>query len=146
MGAEAARIERRTLERASSVAEVLAPASWTDARVEAWLDWLGEDTDLPAAVFRFAEDLVQRGDSAALFETARARAAFRRDLGAAVLAGQIALSWPRPDAATPLVRAGQADCAAALAALRAQHRGRAMARAAAREGIGLPAIRLSGDE
>ena len=133
MGAEAARIERRTLERASSVAEILAPASWTDARVEAWLDWLGEDTDLPAAVFRFAEDLVQRGDSAALFETARARAAFRRDLGAAVLAGQIALSWPRPDAATPLVRAGAVDCAAALTALRAQHRGRAMAKAAARE-------------
>ena len=36
MGAEAARIERRTLERASSVAEILAPASWTDARVEAY--------------------------------------------------------------------------------------------------------------
>ena len=72
MGAEAARIERRTLERASSVNDVLAPASWTDARVEAWLDWLGEDADLPAAVFRFAEDLVQRGDSAALFETAGA--------------------------------------------------------------------------
>ena len=40
MRIEAARIEQRTLERAASVAEVLAPASWTDARVEAWLDWL----------------------------------------------------------------------------------------------------------
>jgi ribonucleoside-diphosphate reductase alpha chain len=133
MGVEAARIERRTLERASSVTEVLAPASWTDARVEAWLDWLGEDADLPAAVFRFAEDLVQRGDSLGLFESARARAAFRRDLGAAMLAGQIAMSGPRPDSAVPVVQAGEADCAGALAALRAQHRGRAMARAAARE-------------
>ena len=47
---EAARIERRTLERTASVDEVLAPASWTDARVEAWLDWLEGDSDLPAAV------------------------------------------------------------------------------------------------
>ena len=132
MGAEAARIERRTLERASSVTDVLAPASWTDARVEAWLDWLGEDADLPAAVFRFAEDLVQRGDSAVLFETARARAAFRRDLGAAMLAGQIAMSWPRADATTPVVQLGDGG-ASAIAALRARHRGRSMARAAARE-------------
>lgn len=131
MGVEAARIERRTLERASMVAEVLAPASWTDARVEAWLDWLGETTDLPAAIFRYAEDLVQRGDSRSLFETARARGAFRRDLGAAMLAGQIAISAPRPDAGTPVVHS--ADAAFALTALRAQHRGRAMAKAAARE-------------
>ena len=67
MRIEAARIEQRTLERAASVAEVLAPASWTDARVEAWLDWLDEDADLPAAVFRYAEDLVLRGDAAGLF-------------------------------------------------------------------------------
>ncbi|WP_312166227.1 ribonucleotide reductase [Phenylobacterium sp.] len=133
MAAEAARIERRTLERASSVAEVLAPASWTDARVEAWLDWLGEEADLPAAIFRFAEDLVQLGDARGLFETARARAAFRRDLGAAMLAGQIAMTAARPDPATPVVQTGEAECAGALAALRAQHRGRAMARAAARE-------------
>lgn len=131
MGVEAARIERRTLERASIVAEVLAPASWTDARVEAWLDWLDETSDLPAAIFRYAEDLVQRGDTRSLFETARARGAFRRDLGAAMLAGQIAISEARPDAGTPVVQS--ADAAFALAALRAQHRGRAMAKAAARE-------------
>lgn len=131
MGVEAARIERRTLERASTVAEVLAPASWTDARVEAWLDWLGEDADLPAAVFRYAEHLVQLGDGLGLFETARARGAFRRDLGAAMLSGQLAISGPRPDAATPVLHG--ADAAFALSALRAQHRGRAMARAAARE-------------
>ncbi|ODT62600.1 MAG: hypothetical protein ABS77_06370 [Phenylobacterium sp. SCN 69-14] len=133
MGVETARIERRTLERASSVAEVLAPTSWPDARVEAWLDWLGEDADLPAAVFRFAETLVQKGDEKGLFESARARGAFRRDLGAAMLAGQLALSLPRPGAPAPVFRAEEADCAAAIAALRAQHRGRAMARAAARE-------------
>jgi ribonucleoside-diphosphate reductase alpha chain len=133
MGVEAARIERRSLERASKVAEVLAPTSWTDARVEAWLDWLGEDVDLPAAIFRFAEDLVQQGDSKGLFESARARGAFRRDLGAAMLAGQVAMAGPRPGASAPTVQAGEAECVTALAALRAQHRGRAMARAAARE-------------
>ena len=76
MGVETARIERRTLERASSVAEVLAPTSWPDARVEAWLDWLGEDADLPAAVFRFAETLVQKGDEKAWTVVSPARGAY----------------------------------------------------------------------
>ena len=124
MGVEAARIERRTLERASTVAEVLAPASWTDARVEAWLDWLDEASDLPAAVFRYAEELVQRGDALNLFETARARSGFRRDLGAAMLAGQVALVGPRSDLAPPTVLA--ADPGPALTALRSRHRGRAL--------------------
>ncbi|MFN3514644.1 MAG: ribonucleotide reductase [Phenylobacterium sp.] len=130
---ETARIERRQLERASSVAEVLAPAAWTDARVEAWLDWLDEASDLPAALFRFAESLVQRGDAAGLFDSARARAAFRRDLGAAMLAGQMAMRGPRPGPALPVIRWGEPGAAGALATLRAEHRGRAMARAAVRE-------------
>lgn len=132
MVTDAVRIERRTLERASSVTEVLAPTSWTDARVEAWLDWLGEETDLPAAVFRFAESLLQRADDSGLFETARARGAFRRDLGAAMLAGQMALGAPS-EIATPAALLNPAEAAPALAVLRARHRGRAMAKAAARE-------------
>jgi ribonucleoside-diphosphate reductase alpha chain len=128
---EAARIERRTLERAASVDEVLAPASWTDARVEAWLDWLEEDSDLPAGISRFAEDLVRHGDNRHLFETARARAAFRRDLSAAMLAGQIAFSAPRLAPGPAIVESDSVP--AALANLRTRHRRRAMARAAARE-------------
>jgi len=129
MRTETARIERRLLERASSVAEVLAPASWTDARVEAWLDWLDEPTDLPAAIFRFAEGLVQRGDLAGLFDSARARGGFRRDLGAAMLSGQVALAGPKLGQRMPLVQPAEDEFAGALATLRAEHRGRAMARA-----------------
>ncbi|MBT9472995.1 MAG: ribonucleotide reductase [Pseudomonadota bacterium] len=133
MRIEAARIEQRTLERTASVTQVLAPASWTDARVEAWLDWLDEDSDLPAAVFRYAEDLVQRGDAAGLFDSARARGGFRRDLGAAMLSGQIALSAPRIGPHMPVVQSGEPEFDGLLATLRAEHRGRAMARAAIRE-------------
>ncbi|UTP41490.1 ribonucleotide reductase [Phenylobacterium sp. LH3H17] len=133
MRSETARIERRLLERAASVAEVLAPASWTDARVEAWLDWLDETSDLPAALFRYAEDLVQRGDVAGLFDSARSRGGFRRDLGAAMLSGQMAISAPRLGQRMPLVQAADGEFAGALVTLRAEHRGRAMARAAMRE-------------
>src|SRR3990167_3263363 len=133
MRSETARIERRLLERAASVAEVLAPASWTDARVEAWLDWLNETSDLPAALFRYAEDLVQRGDVAGLFDSARARGGFRRDLGGAMLSRQMATSAPRPGRRLPLGPAARAAFAGALVTLRAEHRGRAMARAGARE-------------
>ncbi len=141
MRIEAARIERRTLERAASVAQVLAPASWTDARVEAWLDWLGEDADLPAAVFRYAEDLVLRGDAAGLFDSARARAGFRRDLAAAMLAGQLTLSGPRSLPHPPVVQAGEPEFEGLLGSLRAEHRGQAMARAAVRQmGVRLQAV------
>jgi ribonucleoside-diphosphate reductase alpha chain len=133
MRTEAARIERRLLERASSVAEVLAPVSWTDARVEAWLDWLDEASDLPAAIFRYAESLIAGGDALGLFESPRARGAFRRDLGAAMLAGQIAIGGPKPGPSLPVVEIGEPGSAGALATLRAEHRGRAMARAAVRE-------------
>jgi ribonucleoside-diphosphate reductase alpha chain len=133
MRTETARIERRVLERASSVAEVLAPASWTDARVEAWLDWLDEASDLPAALFGYAEELVQRGDEAGLFDSARARGGFRRDLGAAMLSGQMALSGPRTGQRMPVILPADSDLGGALVTLRAEHRGRSMARAAMRE-------------
>jgi len=34
-------LAERTIERPSSLVRVLAPRDWTDARVEAWLDWSG---------------------------------------------------------------------------------------------------------
>ena len=41
-------LERRRIERPSQVVETLAPANWTDAQVEAWLDWADAlPTDLP---------------------------------------------------------------------------------------------------
>lgn len=133
MRTEAARIERRLLERASSVVDVLAPVSWTDARVEAWLEWLDETSDLPAALFRYAEGLITGSDTQGLFESPRARGAFRRDLGAAMLDGHMALAAPKPGPSLPVVQVGEPGANGALATLRAEHRGRAMARAAVRE-------------
>jgi ribonucleoside-diphosphate reductase alpha chain len=127
------RIERRLLERASDTLEVLAPSAWTDARVEAWIDWADGAADLPEAIFKFAESLIQRPAAAALFDSARARAAFRRDLGAAMLSGALAIS--RAPAATPPVSLNAADAGflPSLAAFRARRRGRIAAQAAAAE-------------
>jgi ribonucleoside-diphosphate reductase alpha chain len=42
-------VRRRVIERADGVVEVLAPADWPSARVEAWLDWANAlPHDLPA--------------------------------------------------------------------------------------------------
>ncbi|HEX2560846.1 ribonucleotide reductase [Phenylobacterium sp.] len=128
-----ARIERRTLERAGVVVEVLAPSAWTNARLEAWLDWAGgEPADLPAAIFRFAEDLVQKGEALGLFAAPRDRAAFRRDLGAAMLSGALAVTPARGPAAPPAIAvSGQLDFLRRIDAARAERRGQLAAQAAA---------------
>lgn len=41
--------EQRAIERADSVVTVVAPCGWTDAQVEAWLDW-AETSDLAAPI------------------------------------------------------------------------------------------------
>jgi ribonucleoside-diphosphate reductase alpha chain len=130
---EPARIERRSLERAGRVVEVLAPAAWTDARVEAWLDWSGGETDLPAAIFRRAEAIAGEADALDLIDDATARAGFRRDLGAAMLAGRIAIAEPRAPATPLIAYNNDFDFAQALTSLRAEHRGRTSARTAALE-------------
>jgi len=62
-------LERRVIERADTVVSVLAPAGWTSARIEAWLDWI-DARGLPAtsdtlpfdgAIHAWAEDLAARG-------------------------------------------------------------------------------------
>ena len=128
------RIERRILERADHALEVLAPSAWTDARVEAWVDWADGSADLPEAMFRFAEEIIQSPAAQALFDTPRARAAFRRDLGAAMLSGAVAISRAPASLRQPLIAAA-ADPAFAptLAAFRARRRGRVAAQAAAAE-------------
>ncbi|MDP1616431.1 ribonucleotide reductase [Phenylobacterium sp.] len=129
MSLDGGRVERRTLERRGDVVEVAAPSAWPNAQVEAWLDWAEGDTDLPAAIFRFAEAQVKAGQRLGLFEGVGARGRFRRELGAALLAGQIALrsvTTAEPD---------HLDDAEALledlARYRAAHRGRRSALEAA---------------
>ncbi|WP_091738206.1 hypothetical protein [Phenylobacterium immobile] len=73
-------MSRRRLELADRVIEVLAPPSWTDARVEAWLDWAGPGDDLVEAIARKAEAMAG-GD-----------ADLASDLLTAMLAGRIAFS------------------------------------------------------
>ncbi|MDO8380541.1 ribonucleotide reductase [Phenylobacterium sp.] len=131
MRSEPARIERRPLERADSVVEVLAPAGWTDARVEAWLDWADGDTDLPAAIFQKADAIAEQAGSLGLLTDSRARAAFRRDLGAALLSGRLAIAEPRALDTPTLIAAGEPGFEKALNTLRARRRGRVAARAAA---------------
>jgi ribonucleoside-diphosphate reductase alpha chain len=49
-------LELRAVERPGVMTSALAPASWTDARVEAWLDWIeSQRTDLPVGVSPIAE-------------------------------------------------------------------------------------------
>ncbi|HEX5380426.1 MAG TPA: ribonucleotide reductase [Phenylobacterium sp.] len=133
MRTEPARIERRPLERAAGVVEVLAPATWTDARVEAWLDWSGGETDLPAAVYRRAEAIAGQADALGLFSNPAERAGFRRDLGAEMMAGRLALAEPAASTPPLLAHMADPDFPGVLARLRAERRGRTAARAAALE-------------
>ncbi|MDO8901311.1 MAG: ribonucleotide reductase [Phenylobacterium sp.] len=129
MSLDSGKMERRALERSGDVVEVLAPASWPNAQVEAWLDWAGGETDLPAAIFRFAENMVQSGQRLGLFEGVGARGRFRRELGAGLMAGRIALR-ALPAAHTELL-SGPGEIIEQLARLRAEHRGRAASQGAA---------------
>jgi len=100
----APKVEPRALERCDQVLEVLAPADWTDARVEAWLDWAqdGFDSDLPlgGGPARYADRLAQAGLADGLFGDAADAEAFRDALLATMLAGiaspASAQAAPRP--------------------------------------------------
>ena len=127
MSLDGGKMERRSLELGDRTVEVLAPSSWTDARVEAWLDWSQNEADLPAAIFRFAESLVQAGQSRSLFEGVGARGRFRRDLGAAMLGGRLAIRRPSQRPVT------QPPAADEIARRLAEHRARTRGRRAAAE-------------
>ncbi len=128
MSLDGGKLERRALELGAEVVEVMAPAGWTDARVEAWLDWAQGDPDLPAAIFRYAEGLVQQGQRLGIFDGVGARGRFRRDLGAALLGGRLALRRVTP-AKRQALQDG-AELLGALAQFRAEHRQRRLAAAA----------------
>ncbi|MFZ0269706.1 MAG: ribonucleotide reductase, partial [Caulobacter sp.] len=94
--ASAPRIELREIERADAVIEVLAPEGWTDARVEAWLDWAIQDQNdglfdsaapLGGGPARYAERLAKAGLSDGLFGDAADADAFRDALLATMLNG-----------------------------------------------------------
>jgi ribonucleoside-diphosphate reductase alpha chain len=135
MGGEASRtrIEARVVEFGGRFVEAQAPAHWTDARLDAWIDWAGGATDLPAAIADFVEALTGRAQAKGLIKDVRARTGFRDALTEALLSGAIAIGSPAPPSLAKVVDAGSSECAAALARVVAAHRGRAAAQAAALE-------------
>ena len=123
-------IEVRMLEVAGRLAEVAAPAHWTAARLEAWLDWAQGRPDLAAAVADHVETLTAAARAKGLLNDLAARKRFREGLGGAFLLGVIAQAPGREGRAQVLDAADPAS-APALAALTAARRGREAARAAA---------------
>ncbi|MGZ6017926.1 MAG: TSCPD domain-containing protein [Phenylobacterium sp.] len=136
MGREASRtrIDARTVELGGRIAEVQAPAHWSNARLDAWIDWaasLGREpsADIAAAIMDFVEELTARAQAKGLVKDVRARTRFRDDLTEALLAGVIAIGRAPGGAAPRVVEVGSSEIARAVAA----HRGRAAADALALE-------------
>ena len=83
-------MEWRDLERADSVVVISAPPSWTDARVEAWLDWAGTiepKAPLGGGPARYADRIAQIGLSRGLFGDKADAKGFRDALLATMLSG-----------------------------------------------------------
>jgi ribonucleoside-diphosphate reductase alpha chain len=83
-------MEWRDLERADSVVVVSAPSSWSDARVEAWLDWAGQiepKAPLGGGPARYADQIAQAGLARGLFGDKADASAFREALLATMLSG-----------------------------------------------------------
>ncbi|WP_269716864.1 TSCPD domain-containing protein [Caulobacter sp. NIBR2454] len=120
----AAEVELRTVETADALAGVLAPKSWPDARVQAWLDWAAQlphdlpHADTPKALIaesptgallaggpdRYARRLAAFGLAQGLFAKAADAQAFREELFAALTLGYVAPATLAP--------AGRAESAA----------------------------------
>ena len=108
------RLERRAVERPDGVASTIVPSGWTDARIEAWLDWAASlPADLPrlsdgaaapspvldGAVDRWAGRLAAWGRAMGVFAGEKDARAFADDLTASVLLGLAAPGSALPDGA-----------------------------------------------
>ncbi|OYW83478.1 MAG: hypothetical protein B7Z26_00465 [Asticcacaulis sp. 32-58-5] len=109
-------LEDRLIERTGRYDEVLAPRDWSNARLEAWLDWadaLPEDLPqlapdithriahddpfdlaLGGAVERYAQRLTAWGYALGYFEDSQSAAHFLRELRASILLGYAAPALP----------------------------------------------------
>jgi ribonucleoside-diphosphate reductase alpha chain len=115
------RIATRQLERACEVVEARAPSHWTNARVEAWIDWAGGETDLARAITQRAVVLGARGAAMGLLPDEDAQARFEDDLADALLCGVLAFA-DAPSAPADAVQQGAPACSPALARLMSAHR------------------------
>jgi ribonucleoside-diphosphate reductase alpha chain len=125
--------EDRALELADRVITARAPASWTDARVEAWIDWAGGAADLEEAIAEFVETLTRRAQAKGLVKDGAARSAFREALAAALVSGAAAIGAAPQSRSPAIVEAERVTAAPALRELVAAWRGEQAAAAAAAE-------------
>ncbi|GAW40895.1 Vitamin B12-dependent ribonucleotide reductase [Brevundimonas sp. SH203] len=92
--AERVAMEHRVVERPAGVRPVLAPVGWSDAQIEAWLDWIAAEglsdaasgDGLDGGVDAWAAGLAQTGVSEGVFDPAEA-ARFAEELSAVVILG-----------------------------------------------------------
>ena len=102
---QASSLEMRQIERAGHLTQTLAPSHWTDAQIEAWLDW-AEPLELPTtsnaiiggALDHWAKRTAQAGHDMGLFDAYGAET-FAAELAAAL---QLGLLAPVPLAPVPL--------------------------------------------
>jgi len=127
MGREASRtrIEARTVELGGRLVEALAPAHWTAAQLDAWIDWArqtgaADPADLPAAIAAVVEDLTAKAQARGVVRDVRARTRFRDALTEALLAGAVALSPPDARVVVPVAEAGSALIPQAVAVARGE--------------------------
>ncbi|WP_309606234.1 ribonucleotide reductase [Phenylobacterium sp.] len=135
MGRETSRtrIEARRVEVGGRLTEARAPSHWTTARLDAWIDWAGGASDLPAAIGEIVEGLTVKAQARGLVKDVRARTRFRDDLTEALLQGVIAIGPAPAGQASPVIDSAAPDIGAALSDLVAAHRGREAAAFAAAE-------------
>jgi ribonucleoside-diphosphate reductase alpha chain len=115
-------IEGRILELADRLVEVEAPVHFTNARVEAWIDWAGGRTDLASVFSAYAHDLAARAGERGLTPTLQDRTRFREGVAEGLRMGWLALAARRPPLA--LLNGDSAS----LKRFAADHRGRQAAR------------------
>ena len=125
-------VEGRILELADRVVEIEAPAHWTNAQAEAWLEWARGRTDLASAIADQVELLTEEAQARGLVKDIRARTRFRDDLTHALLAGAIGIGR-RARPAPRVVAAGTPEALEALDRLRRDHQSDAAAAAGGAE-------------
>ncbi|MFK0299450.1 TSCPD domain-containing protein [Brevundimonas sp. NPDC090276] len=133
-------LDPRVIERPGVVTSTVAPASWTDVRVEAWLDWaenlpddlpegvaaLDEDHDawLGGAAQRWARRLAAWGRAQGLFATTEDAETFAVELAACLLLGLAAPGTTYAHTAVaPFIALSEPGAAPRLVDLTAARRG-----------------------
>nr|WP_314434577.1 TSCPD domain-containing protein [uncultured Brevundimonas sp.] len=116
-------METREVERAAAIQTVLVPSGWSDAQVEAWLDWADGDVEsgdwLNGTVDAWIAPLVQTGLSQGVFANPVEAQAFAEELSASMRLGLASPASNAPTAAA-VVDLSDPGAAARLADQRAR--------------------------